>query len=404
MRILHTADWHLGKRLDSHSRFEEQIEVMNEICTIAEEQQIDMVIVAGDLFDTFNPPTDAIELLYKTLNKLARNATVPVIAIAGNHDSPSRIDAPDVLARINGIIFVGEPNADVGTYAIDDSYTVTRSDKGFIEIKLPHIKYPVRILHTPYANELRLKEYFEADKQEELQESLRTKWEDLAKRYCDTDGYNLLTTHLFVAQRGKEVPDEPDGEKPLNIGGADIIYSDIIPPQIQYAALGHLHRYQDVGTHQPVIYSGSPLQYSFFEAGQQKYVTLINFDKDSPAAKPELSRITLTKGKQLHRKTFDDIDLAVQWLHDNPYALVELTIESDTFITAEDRTKLAQSHDGIIHLIPKVKQTREETSESKSINLNQNMDDLFIDFFKSEKDGLEPDEEIMSIFKELFKI
>ena len=402
MRILHTADWHLGKRLDSHSRFEEQIEVMHEISTIAQEQEVDLVIVAGDLFDTFNPPTDAIELLYKTLNQLARNATVPVIAIAGNHDSPSRIDSADVLARLNGIIFVGEPQADLGTYTLDDSFTVTRSDHGFIEIKLPHIQHPVRVLHTPYANEVRLKEYFEADKQEELQESLRTKWEELAQRYCDANGYNLLTTHLFVAQRGKQLPDEPDGEKPLNIGGADIIYSDIIPPQIQYAALGHLHRYQNVGTHQPVIYSGSTLQYSFSEAGQQKYVILIDFDKDNPTTEPELSKIPLTQGKPLHRKTFDDIDLAVQWLQENPYALVELTIESETFITAEERRRLAQAHEGIVHIIPKITGQQMVASQSaNSANISKDMKGLFTDYFKMRNDGQNPSEEILSLFDEV---
>ena len=104
MKILHTADWHLGKRLDNYSRIEEQIEVMNEICEIADEQNIDLVLVAGDLFDTFNPSVEAVELFYKTLKRLANNGQRPVIAIAGNHDSPDRIDAPDPLARECGII------------------------------------------------------------------------------------------------------------------------------------------------------------------------------------------------------------------------------------------------------------------------------------------------------------
>ncbi|KKX47486.1 exonuclease SbcCD subunit D [Sphingobacterium sp. IITKGP-BTPF85] len=104
LKILHTADWHLGKRLDYFSRFDEQKVVLDEIVQIADQEQVDLVIVAGDLFDAFNPPVEAIELLYKTLKRLTKNGSRPVIAIAGNHDSPDRVDAPDSLARDCGII------------------------------------------------------------------------------------------------------------------------------------------------------------------------------------------------------------------------------------------------------------------------------------------------------------
>ena len=156
MKILHTADWHLGKRLDNYSRIEEQIEVMNEICEIADEQNIDLVLVAGDLFDTFNPSVEAVELFYKTLKRLANNGQRPVIAIAGNHDSPDRIDAPDPLARECGIILIGHPNTKVQEFKLP-KFEISNSVEGFIELKLNHIKFPVRIIHTSYANEIRLK-------------------------------------------------------------------------------------------------------------------------------------------------------------------------------------------------------------------------------------------------------
>src|SRR5690606_14135224 len=107
MRILHTADWHLGKRLDNFSRLDEQILVMDEIVEKADKYQVDVVIVAGDLFDAFNPSTEAIELFYRTLKRLTKGGARPVIAISGNHDSPSLIDAPDPLARECGIILIG---------------------------------------------------------------------------------------------------------------------------------------------------------------------------------------------------------------------------------------------------------------------------------------------------------
>lgn len=265
MKILHTADWHLGKRLDSFSRLEEQKIVLDEICIIADEQAVDAVIVAGDLFDAFNPPVEAIELLYKTLKRLTNNGKRPVIAIAGNHDSPDRIDSPEPLARECGIIFMGYPNTEIKTIELENGFEITKTDKGFIEINLPEHNYPLRIIATPYANEVRMKEYFGEEKEVELSNSLQMGWGDLSEKYCDNKGVNILVTHLYMLKRGGEVLEEPDGEKPLKIGNADLIYSDIIPSQIQYTALGHLHRHQNVGTDEkPVVYSGSPLSYSFY--------------------------------------------------------------------------------------------------------------------------------------------
>ena len=99
MRILHTSDWHLGKNLESFSRLEEQIEVLEEILEISDRFDVDAILIAGDLFDTFNPPAKAVEIFYKYLKRLTKSASRPVIAIAGNHDSPDRIEAPDPLAN-----------------------------------------------------------------------------------------------------------------------------------------------------------------------------------------------------------------------------------------------------------------------------------------------------------------
>lgn len=400
MKILHTADWHLGKRLDSFSRLEEQKIVLDEICIIADEQAVDAVIVAGDLFDAFNPPVEAIELLYKTLKRLTNNGKRPVIAIAGNHDSPDRIDSPEPLARECGIIFMGYPNTEIKTIELENGFEITKTDKGFIEINLPEHNYPLRIIATPYANEVRMKEYFGEEKEVELSNSLQMGWGDLSEKYCDNKGVNILVTHLYMLKRGGEVLEEPDGEKPLKIGNADLIYSDIIPPQIQYTALGHLHRHQNVGTDEkPVVYSGSPLSYSFSEAGQQKYVKIINVEPNSIA---QLERIPLKSGKQLARKTFNSIDSAVEWLNDNQYTLVELTIESDTYLKSEDLKRLRNAHHEIVHIIPIVKNDNAMDENSKQVNLNQDITALFSDYFKYSK-GQSPNEEIIELFKEIIE-
>jgi exonuclease SbcD len=399
MKILHTADWHLGKKLDHFSRLEEQRKVMNEICEIADNQNADVVIVAGDLFDAFNPPVEAVELFYKTLKRLTNNGKRPVIAIAGNHDSPDRIDAPDPLARECGILFVGNPDVTVPKLKIENGFEITQSENGFFEIKLPQYDYPIRIIATPYANEVRLKTYLGGeDKEEALNQLLKNSWQSLSDRHCDDQGVNILTTHLYMQQREGEILEEPDGEKPLRIGNADIIYTDCIPQQIQYTALGHLHRFQNIGGHpSPVVYSSSPLCYSFSETGQDKKVVIIDA---LPGKKVKFTDVALQSGRTLHRKRFDSIDLAVEWLLSNPYCLVELTLLSDTFISNQDLKRIHESHDGIIYIIPIISNENQDNTQTPRVNIDQDIHGLFKDFFVS-KHKQEPNDEILDLFREV---
>ena len=398
MKILHTADWHLGKRLDRFSRLEEQILVMNEIVEIANEQHVNVVLIAGDLFDNFNPGVEATELFYKTLKRLSLNGKRPVVAISGNHDSPNLIDAPDPLARECGIILIGHPKAEVIPFEVE-GFKIKQSAPGFIEIQLKNQDFPVRILHTPYANEIRLKEYFGENKEEELSNVLAENWKHLADKYCDENGVNLLMAHLYMNKKGAPLLEEPEGEKPIKIGNADLIYSDIIPAQIQYTALGHLHGCRNIGTEdKPVVYASSPLCYSFSEAGQTKYVSIIDAQ---PNQKVAFERIPLQNGKSLARKTFNNVETAVEWLTENQNSLVELTLESETFLTAEERKRIYQTHHGIVHLIPKIRNQEFNENELRTVNLNQDIQSLFKDYFKSKNNGQEANEDLINLFNEI---
>ena len=401
MKLLHTSDWHLGKRLDDFSRMEEQQAVLQEICEIAEREQVDAVLVAGDLFDTFNPPTEAVDLFYKTLKRLAADGKRPVIAIAGNHDSPDRIEAPDPLARECGIIFAGYPNSVIAPFELESGLKVLQSDEGFLELQLPGTNIPLRILHTSYANEYRLKTFLgEENSEEELRTVLQEKWRKLAEQYCDEKGVNILVSHLFMVKQGDELPEEPEDEKPiLHVGGAQAIYSENIPKQIQYTALGHLHRMHRVDAKPcPVYYGGSPLSYSFAEANQKKYVLIIDL---KPGEAAQVSEVELKEGKRLLRKRVEGVEEALQWLTENQDALVELTLVTDTYLTAMERRKLNAVHPGIVAIIPEV--TNAESlvgGHQKQIDLNQSMEELFRDYFKHEK-GQEPGEDLMNLFKEI---
>ncbi len=398
MKILHTADWHLGKRLDRFSRLEEQVLVMNEIVEIADEQKVDMVLIAGDLFDNFNPSVEATELLYKTLKQLSLNGKRPVIAISGNHDSPNFIDAPNPLARECGIILIGHPNTKINDFELEH-FKIANSKEGFLELQIKNQDFPIRILHTPYANEIRLKEYFGENKEEELNKILAENWKNLADEFCDENGVNLLMAHLYMNKKGAPILEEPEGEKPIKIGNADLIFSDSIPGQIQYTALGHLHAFNNIGTiEKPVVYSSSPLCYSFSEAGQTKYISLI---EAIPNQEVSFEKIALKNGKSLVRKTFDSVEKTVNWLMENQNSFVEITLESETFLKAEERKQIYQSHPGIVHLIPKIKNQEIFENQVQEINLNQDILPLFRDYFKSKNAGQKPNEDLINLFNEI---
>ncbi len=400
MKILHTSDWHLGKRLDKFSRHQEQINVLDEIVKHADNQNVDLVFVAGDVFDAFNPPVESIELFYRTIKLLSNFGKRPVIVIAGNHDSPDRIEAPDALALEDAIIFAGHPGAKIRKFKNQAEVVLINSEEGFIELQLPQFGYPVRILLTPYANQFRIKKFLGVEnEEEELRQILEKQWKILADRHCDNKGVNLFCGHFFFAKEGNENNEEPEDEKSiLHVGGAQVIYNTNLPNQIQYAALGHLHRKQTV-SEQPcsIVYSGSPISYSFSEAEQKKYIEIITVE---PGLKAEIEHIEVKSGKALVRQTFNNIDKACEWLTKNKDALIELTIESEDFLSAEDRKRLNECNQNIISIIPIVKSKSTEVRNENIVNLDKSMQELFKDYFKF-KHQQNPSEDIMKLFKEI---
>ncbi len=401
MKILHTADWHLGKHLGVISRHQEQIAVLDEICGIADSENVDVVLVAGDLFDTFNPPAESVELMYRSLKRLAKNGERAVVAIAGNHDSPERIEAPDPLARECGIIFAGYPNAKITPFSLIGGISVIRSENGFIELRVPGAQVPLRILLTPYANEARLKSYFGAERPEvEMRTLLQTTWSTIASKYCDDLGINILVAHLFLAPKDGKLPEESDDEKPIiGVGGAQVVYPENIPKEIQFAALGHLHRHHEVALKPTLVaYSGSPLAFSMSEADQDKYVIVV----DAKPAKPVVSHtVQLKKGKRLIRKQFTGVGQAVTWLEKNANVLVEVTMKTETFMTAQDRKQLFDAHDGIVDVIPIVRAEDGEVANAASaIDLRLSVEQLFGEYFRSQH-GQAPNSDLINLLREV---
>lgn len=400
MKILHTADWHLGKRLEHISRLDEQRQVLNEICDITEREAVDVVLIAGDLFDHANPSIEAIELLYETLKRLANNGKRAVVGIAGNHDSPDRIEAPDPLARACGILLAGYPNSQMRPIHLDSGLAISHSEPGFLELKLPSQEAPLRLLLTPYANAIRLQKYLGHEQSEEnLRTILQAHWQQLADRYCDDQGVNILMAHLFVMEQDGTPPEESEDERTvLTVGGAGQIFTRNFPSNLQYVALGHLHRKQEISPNPcPILYSGSPLAYSMSEAGQQKQVLLVEAE---PEQAVQIKPIPLQQGKSLFRKTFDEVSEAVIWLQAHPDSLVELTLKTDHFLSAKDRKLLYDAHPGIVNLIPQLTNPELIQSTTSQIDLSKDMEGLFADYF-THKHGQAPNEALMAVFREM---
>ena len=225
MKILHTADWHLGKRLGRFSRLEEQEQVLNEICDIADQEAVNVILLAGDCFDTLNPPIDATELFYRTLKRLSANGNRLVVAIAGNHDSPDRLEAPHPLAKECGILFSGYPLSKLPNISLDSGFQVSNSQEGYLEIISPDSDTPLRLIHTPYANQQRLHTTLQYNEEDDLRGSLTSHWEGLVKQYCQDHGITVLLTHLFFTNRGQIKYEELDDEKSiLHVGGAQEMF------------------------------------------------------------------------------------------------------------------------------------------------------------------------------------
>jgi exonuclease SbcD len=401
LKILHTADWHLGKRLQEYSRLEEQKLVLDEICQIADQEAADLVLLAGDIFDSFNPAHEAVELLYKTLRKLSKNGTRPILAISGNHDSTQFVEAPDPLARELGIFFYSRYDSVIPVGKLDSGVEIIQSEPGFVEIRLPQFSFPIRVILAPYANEVSLRTYLgEENREEEFRSILSQRWTDLAGRYCDPEGVNLFLGHFFFMKEGEKPESEPESERPiLHVGGTQALFTKNVPSQIQYAALGHLHRHHAVGDGPfPVVYASSPLAYSFSEADQEKKIVLV---EALPNNSISYRAIGLKQGRPLYRKRFDALDKTLEWLEQNPYCFVEITYETEESIEAATRKAIFKAHDGVVSLIPSLKNPSGQEAFALHVDdLSKDMESLFRMYYQSEK-GQEPNAEILALFKEI---
>ncbi|MDS0528140.1 exonuclease SbcCD subunit D [Clostridium sp. SHJSY1] len=267
MKIFHTGDWHIGKIVNEFSMIEDQRYVLNKLIELIEVEKPDVLIIAGDIYDRSIPPVEAVELLNETIKKILIDNGVKIIAISGNHDSGERLNFGSNILEKEGLFISG--------ILEDDIKNVKFNDNGQ-EVNFYLIPYADPAVVRKKYNNLNIKNHNDA-----MNAIIST-----IEAEINNDAVNIIVAHGYVtAKRTEAMEDEEedkykvaeiqtsDSERPLSIGGTDLIDGEIFK-NFDYVALGHLHGRQKVGN-DFIRYSGSLLKYSFSEVSHKKGVTII---------------------------------------------------------------------------------------------------------------------------------
>ncbi len=275
MKILHTSDWHIGRALYGRKRYEEYEAFLKWLAGFIEDEKIDVLLVAGDVFDNSTPSNHAQELYYRFLCRMAASPNRHIVVTAGNHDSPSFLNAPRELLKFLNINVVGcvseSPQDELIMIAGPDD------EPRLIVCAIPYLRdRDIRTAETGESIE---------DKEKKIIEGIRAHYRmvyDAAEEkrsHLKKHVPIVAMGHLFTVG-GQTV--DGDGVRELYIGSLLHVGTDVFPECIDYLALGHLHIPQTVGGSDFIRYSGSPLPIGFGEAAQEKSVVLVEFSDEAP--------------------------------------------------------------------------------------------------------------------------
>lgn len=291
MKILHTSDWHLGRALYGIKRHEEFASFLDWLIRTIEEEEIDILLIAGDIFDSATPGNRERELYFSFLSRVRESCCRHVVIIAGNHDSPSLLAAPrELLTPLSIHVVAYADNVENEILILRDAQNVPE----LLVCAVPYLR----------DRDIRVAEAGEEipDKQRKIIEGIRqhyAKVVSLALRKREELGTAVplvATGHLFT-KGGKTVAEE--GLRDLYVGSLIHLPADSFPDEIDYLALGHLHIPQAVKGHEHMRYSGSPLAMSFGEAQQEKSLCLVSFQAE--AARPQIRLLPIPVWQPLER-------------------------------------------------------------------------------------------------------
>jgi exonuclease SbcD len=377
MKILHTADWHVGKVLKNQPRIDEQKVVLRDLVRVADDEDVDLVIVAGDLFETAAPNPQAQSLVMRTLMDL-RGGDREVVVLAGNHDNARLVQEVyrPVLGQL-GLHVVGTPQRpdSGGTITLD-----VRSGEQAVVAALPFLSHRIAVraaevlLHDPsrhnqdYANRVKA----------------------IIAMLCagfTSGSVNLVTTHatLLGGRWG-------GGERSVQLLGYEVP-PDAFPSSTHYAALGHLHRYQQIDGPCPIAYSGSPIALDFGEEANEPVALIVRATPDSRA---QIRPVPLKGGRPLAtlRGTLDEVVAAGEEAGD-AFLRVILTQKASAGLADRVREKLPNTLD--VQIDEKFRASTGTGGVTRS-RIGRSATDLFADFL-AEKEIEDP--RLAAMFGEL---
>lgn len=378
MRILHTSDWHIGKKLIRRDRSDEFRAVLKEIADICELENVELCLIAGDVYDSYTPSAEAESIFFEAVTRIAKCCAV--LIISGNHDDYVRLTASAILAEKQNIYIVGNNLRAINCCNSGKCYPV-QSDSGYVIFGNDKGE-KVYTNTLPYPNEARFRE----GKSDESFEEKISRWIAYGERGKSEKIPSIFLSHIFVSGGSAS-----ESEREIDLGGARLVPTAILP-DCDYVALGHLHKRQKIEKN--VCYSGAIMRFSFDECNAEKSVTV--FDIGSYGVQ-NLRHIELKSIKNLIRLQALSAQSGIELLKSNEQSYVELTLNLSEPLTRNQITSLSQC-ENLVSLKTEVESNNQE--EYVQSRKDKSASELFDGFYLS-RYGTQPSEELKALFLEL---
>ena len=352
MKILHTSDWHIGRQFHNVSLLVDQAHVLEQLIAIAAKEEVDVVVIAGDIYDRSVPPADAVLLLDKVLNRLCFELKLPVIMISGNHDSPERLGFGARQLGGAGLHIVGPLKNEFDPVVLSDKHG------------------EVAFYGIPYVEPATVRDRFGVDVSGH-DETLAFLAKQIQQHNEEHNNRRtVVVSHCFL-----DGGDESESERPLSVGGADRVSAQHFMP-FNYTALGHLHGPQYKGA-EHIRYSGSILKYSFSEERHTKSVTIVDMDAEGACV---IDKIPLQRNM---RSIEGSLEAIIEAGKSDPatddYVLVRL---SDKHAILDVMGKLREVYPNVLHLERPGLQAANESLVNSQEHLKKNEISMFSDFYQ----------------------
>lgn len=370
MKIFHTADWHLGKIVQGVHMTEDQRDVLEQLIEAARTERPDAVIVAGDLYDRAVPPTDAVRLLDDVLSEIVLGLGIPVIAVAGNHDSPNRLHFGSGFMKEKGFHMAGILERDAAPVILDDEHG------------------EVHFHCLPFADPSVVRALYEDDSVTNHDEAMRC----LLEHRCgnlDTAARHVLVGHAFVTPGAEPEENTSTSERPLSVGGAEYVDAGRFG-KFHYTALGHLHRAHAVGN--PLVrYSGSPLKYSISEETHNKGFLCVELDGEGRVSAEHRPLVPRRDMRTVEGTLAEVLEMP----HSEDYVFVRLLDETPVLYPME---RMRSVFPNALH-VSRVMPVRPDATDKPGRRTDEMDDAGMFRAFHEEITGSAPDEETEELFR-----